>query len=86
MDRAYTVREIDDLRRACEQRWLFGSTYRGPGQHSSRSYRSEEKDTGVEEMVRTYILAGIVADDIYAADRPPASDAVATPPPSGQEM
>lgn len=79
-ERAYTVREIDELRSACESRWLFGTTASlGDGWHHSRSYRSEEKDKGVEELVRTYMLAGIVAEDIYAEDR---GDAALTTSPS----
>lgn len=67
MSKPYTVREIDALRTACEARWLFGTT--DWGQHlSSRSYRPEERDRGVEEMLRTYIMAGIRADEIYAED------------------
>ena len=72
MDRAYTVAEIDALRSACEQRWLFGTTAsRGSGTFFSRSYRESEKDNGVEEMVRTYMIAGITAADIYAKDAAP---------------
>lgn len=70
-ERAYTVREIDALRQACETRWLYGTTNlsgRGGG-FCSRQYRSEEKDAGVEQMVRTYMVAGITADDIYAEDK-----------------
>ena len=69
-ERAYTVREIDELRRACERRWLYGTTASlGDGVHVSRPYRTEDKDKGVEELVRTYMLAGIVAEDIYTEDR-----------------
>lgn len=68
-ERAYTVKEIDALRRACEQRWLFGTTSHS-GSRTSGSYRQEEKDAGVEQLVRTYMLAGLTADDIYAADSP----------------
>ena len=79
-ERAYTVREIDALRRACERRWLYGTTASlGAGTHTSRTFRSEEKDKGVEELVRTYMLAGIVAEDIYAEDR---GDAALTTSPS----
>jgi hypothetical protein len=68
MDRAYTVKEIDDLRRACEMRWLFGTTKRSINWSTSRSYQVEEKIKCVEEFVRTYMLAGVVAADIYADD------------------
>jgi len=34
--------------------------------YCSRSYKPGEKDKGVEELVRTYMLAGITAEDIRA--------------------
>lgn len=70
MRRSYTVHEIDALRQACEQRWLFGSNRIGEGTQMSRAYRSDEKDKGVEERVRTYMIAGITADDLWNADNP----------------
>lgn len=65
--RGYTVREIDELRSACEDRWLYGTTNIT---HSmmGRSWVGAEKDKGVEEFVRTFMLAGIVAEDIYKED------------------
>lgn len=68
MERAYTVSEIDALRNACEARWLFGTTNM-QGTFHSRSYKSEEKDFGVEQLVRTYMMAGKIAEDIYEADK-----------------
>ena len=69
MERAYTVREIDALRRVCEDRWLYGTSAMGvAGFRTSRSYRGEEKDVAVEQMVRTYMLGGVVASDIIAED------------------
>ena len=69
MDRAYTVAEIDALRRACELRYLYGTTRTTNLSGASRSYREDEKIKAVEEMVRTYMLAGKVAQDIYDADK-----------------
>lgn len=69
MERAYTVAEIDSLRIACRQRWLYGTTAIS-GSGVSRGFRQNEMDSGSEELVRTYMLAGLVATDIYAADRP----------------
>jgi len=64
-DRPYTVREIDELRQACEMLWLFGpSAFTPRGSGSSRSYRDADKDKGVEELVRTYMMAGITGSDI----------------------
>lgn len=62
----YTVAEIDALRGACESRYLFGTT--APTSGMSRSYYEPDKAKAVEEMVRTYMLAGIRADDLYAQD------------------
>jgi hypothetical protein len=69
MERAYTVSEIDELRRACEMRWLFGTTNHNTQSGMSKSYREEEKSACVENLVRTYMMAGKIAEDIYAADR-----------------
>lgn len=67
MERAYTVAEIDALRSVCKMRWLFGTTE--PGNSFSRSYKAEELDHGVEQLVRTYMLAGLTAGDILEQDR-----------------
>ena len=69
-ERKYTVHEIDELRAVCERRWLFGSAYLSANTGCSRSYKSSEKDIGVEQLVRTYMLSGITAQDIYETDRP----------------
>lgn len=67
MSEKYTVEEIDDLRRLCSDMYLFGS-YRPkhePGKSfSSRACREDEKATVVEQQVRTFMLAGIRADDV----------------------
>lgn len=64
--RAYTVDEIDDLRNLCETKWLFGEFF-PPPPRSSAGYQQQDKDFGVEQLVRTYMLAGLTADDIRAA-------------------
>lgn len=69
MQRAYTLAEIDALRRALETRYLYGTTNLGTGQQMSRTYRETEKTVAVEESVRTAMLAGLTADDYYEADR-----------------
>lgn len=69
MERAYTVSEIEALREACDNKWLYGRfTLSQSG--SSRSYLEDEKTRCVEELVRTYMLAGHVAADLYASERP----------------
>ena len=65
--RSYTVEEIDNLREACTDRWLHGTTVAYTGY--SRGYHEEQKVKCVEELVRTYMLAGVVAEDIYEEDR-----------------
>lgn len=71
-DRAYTVREIDDLRQVMDTKYIWG-TYRLPlarfsegrptTTHMSRSYNEVEKTKVVEEWVRTAMLAGHTAAD-----------------------
>lgn len=74
MERAYTVKEIDSLRKVCEDRLRYGSSVRDkwPWQSNGNgriclSLRSPSKRE-IEEVVRTYMLAGITADDILAED------------------
>ncbi len=73
MTKAYTVAEIDALRHVVEMRFLWGSSViclnssRRNG--FSRSYTEEEKTKAVEEMVRTYMLSGITAEQIIAEDK-----------------
>lgn len=68
-DRAYTVSELNALRQAVENKWLWGA-YRGPrGNGASRPYREEEKIAAVEQMVRTHMLAGHTANDLYATEK-----------------
>lgn len=70
-DRKYSVAEIDALRKACEMHWMWGTTYIKPGVGSmGRSYNPIEKEAGVEQLVRTYMIAGITAEQMYAEDRP----------------
>ena len=66
-DRAYTVREIDELRNACDTLWMWGPEgfkFR-EGMRVGRSYKLDEKTKCVEEMVRTYMTAGVTADDMW---------------------
>ena len=76
MERAYTIKEIEDLRDLCSDKWLYGSffPFRDGCSRFSRSYKPEERDKGVEELVRTYMLAGITAEDIWAQSALPAKE------------
>lgn len=69
MERDYTVRELDDLRSAVENKWLYG-TYSPSGNCFSRSYREDEKCKSVEAMVRTHMLAGHTACDLLDSYKP----------------
>lgn len=66
-ERVYTVREIDDLRRVVERKYLFGS-YGGRRVGISRAYHEAEKVKAVEEMVRTHMLAGHTAADLLESE------------------
>lgn len=69
MSRAYTVEELDDLRWAVRERLQWGNANGpnlGPGE-SMMSYSYSEK--GLEEQVRTHMLAGHTGDDLRKADK-----------------
>lgn len=67
-ERAYTVKEIDDLLKVCERRWLWGTSALGSSPRMSRGYSAGEKEKGAHEMARTFMLAGLTADDIITED------------------
>lgn len=69
VEHRYTVSEIDALRRECERRYLTD----GKQLHARFGINSAQMHTQVEDQVRTYMLAGVAAADIHAADFP-ASD------------
>lgn len=67
-ERSYTVKEIDDLRNVISDRWLFGTS--NPDlHHSSRCYKEEERVHCVEDILRTHMIAGHVAQDLREADK-----------------
>lgn len=71
MNRKYSVAELDDLRKACEHKWIFGRY--NPMQINilfSRCYQEPEKTNAVEQMVRTHMIAGHTAKDLYASENP----------------
>lgn len=73
-ERSYTVQEIDALRRACGDKYIWGR-YGGPrmrpgrGISSSRGYQEKDKVIAVEEMVRTFMLAGKTAADLIDSEK-----------------
>lgn len=79
MGRAYTVKELDALRRVVERKWSFGvygempePIGHTPGQsysYTGRSYYGNEMTEAVEELVRTHMLAGHTAEDLIASEK-----------------
>jgi len=65
--RHYNVGEIDELRRACEMRWIYGTTNLALAP-AGGSYDPAEKAPAVEAMVRTHMMAGHTAQDLYRQD------------------
>lgn len=63
-ERAYTVREIDSLRLACARRYLSGVSVQ------ENSYNGYEAQKVIEERLRTYMLAGLVAKDFEEEPEP----------------
>lgn len=67
-ERAYTVDEIDQMRRAVEFRWLYGMkpSERPDGVDclSSFSHQASDRIKAVDEQLRTYMLAGIAPEDL----------------------
>ena len=68
IERRYTVKEIDDLREVCERRYLYGTTSLVVPQ-MSRAYYENDKIKAVEELLRTYMMAGITAKQINEEDK-----------------
>lgn len=66
-ERSYTVAEIDQMREAVEHQRLFGrkiSERKFGAPQISGCYMPEEKTKCVEEMLRTYMLAGIEPEEL----------------------
>lgn len=62
--RRYTVREIEALRQAESNQYLYGTYGQPQGNCMSRSYREDEMTRTVEERVRTDMMAGLTAEDL----------------------
>ena len=73
-NRHYTVQEIDALRDAVDNKYKFGEyslrklmrDY--PNGWQGRPYYEAEKTKAVEEQVRTLMLAGCTAEDLFASE------------------
>lgn len=70
--RAYTPRELDDLRRVVSAKWLYGRYQPRPGTHS-RHHSLADLAVSVEEMVRTHMMAGHTAEMLVASELPKAA-------------
>lgn len=62
-ERKYSVSEIDELRKACLERAKYGTTHY-PTQDSCASWHGDEPERRAEDQLRTYMLAGVTADEI----------------------
>lgn len=64
-ERSYTIKEIDEIRKRVEFKYLFGK-YRLRGSCSSigRTYTQQELDNHIEQRTRTIMMAGLTADDL----------------------
>lgn len=76
MDRLYTVKEIDELRKVCKNRLIYGSSVaskwswvdNGKGIKILIPQRWPYKRDELEDLVRTCMLEGVTADDIHCSD------------------
>lgn len=73
-ERKYSVSEINALRRAVENKWLWGSYGNIGVSGTSRPYLEEEKTKAVEEIVRTHMCAGHTAEDLCASEQLPSRE------------
>lgn len=69
-ERKYSVLELDALRSAVDNKYLWGSYSELGSGGSSRCFQEEERVKVVEEQVRTHMLAGHTAEDLIASERP----------------
>lgn len=70
MPKEYSVQELEALRRAVENKYLYGSYSPAHGSGMmSRSYKEAEKAIVVEEQVRTHMMAGHTAKDLIGIER-----------------
>lgn len=74
MERKYSVQELNELRRLCEHKWLFGTYMPTNSCGFSRSYQEIDKIKAVEEMVRTHMIAGHTAEDLRNSETRPPSE------------
>jgi len=72
-DRKYSVHELDALRRAVENKYLWGSHLSTGYSGMSRSYNYQDKTKYVEETVRTHMIAGHTAEDLIASEQLPSA-------------
>lgn len=69
--REYTPKEIEDLRRVLEIKFLHGTyqiQHRDGGIHS-RAFFEKDKTAFVENAIRTHMMAGHTAQDLRDSER-----------------
>lgn len=66
-ERTYSVKQIDDLRVCCRNKYLFGH-YSLSQMISTTGQEDHEITKSVEEMVRTHMMAGHTAADLVASE------------------
>lgn len=69
-ERAYTVTDLDDLRRAVRNKYIWGNYHGGYDGQWGRPGKIGEAEVVVEEMVRTHMIAGHTASDLLASQEP----------------
>ncbi len=62
----YTAGDIEQLREACKKLYLCGTTQTVDGWSVASPEGNQE--VGVEQMIQTYVAAGLKANDIYLHD------------------
>lgn len=70
--RTYTVREVNELRRVVEHKWMHGTHGTWPGNvvKTPPIVSRNEQEIAVEERVRTHMLAGHTAEDLINSEGP----------------
>lgn len=66
---AYTVREIDELRKCCSRKLKYGAYNEWPYEPGQGLiYSNPASQADIEEMVRTHMIAGHTAQDLLDSE------------------
>lgn len=69
ISRAYTVQEIDSLREAVKNKYIFGAYDRRLARDMGRGYNEVAMSKAVEDQVRTWMLAGKTSEDLMNSEK-----------------